>query len=185
MKELIQSRITGIWGEFCQVDFVQGYEHRRKDCPDHQGWVLQSGRWRLETQKRQHGGFLHFAPFERCHRIAETKGTGLSLQVFRTQETERLHPNLLGIWRMMQLSNHHQLDSLALDCLLMELPRSRKSDPPGWLKKVFDLIHEQPEIDWNIKQFSEFASISPCHLMHEFKDHFGERLFERRTAELG
>jgi AraC-like DNA-binding protein len=172
--------------QFVTMRFEVGHEHKRSDCPDFQHWIIPSGHWRIDrpTLKTEHLRINHhivFEPFEKCHRIVQTQGTASGLRLFRSANTEKLRLGLSHLWKMSYLAYHGQLDSLALDCMIHDAPAARKSNPPNWLLNVSNLLHDDPTIDWEIKQFANFAGISPSQLIHEFKLHFGERLFEMRN----
>ena len=176
--------VNGAWAQFAQVRFQKDHEHRRADCPDFQHWLVAPGSWRLDRPglKSESGGHhIRFEPFERCHRIVGRDGIGLSLRIFRSPETERLRIGYSHLWRISHLAHQGQLDAMALDCVLQDVPLARKQNPPGWLQNVFDQLHDDPGSNWGLGEYAEFASISPSHLIHEFKAYFGERLFETRN----
>ncbi len=176
--------VDGTWGQFAGVRFGRDHEHRRADCPDFQHWLVAPGSWRLDRPglKSESGGHhIRFEPFERCHRIVCRDGVGLSLRLYRSAETERLRIGTSHVWRISRLADEGRLDAMALDCLLQDLPVARKQNPPPWLQRVFDHLHDDPASNWTIGGYSEFASISPSQLIHEFKAHYGERLFETRN----
>lgn len=186
MNREILNVVEGKYGQFVTAGFEPGHEHRRSDCPDFQSWLIQDGSWQVdrpsgETRRFGSNAFLRLAPFEKCHRIVTNRSLGTGLRIFRTAETERLISNGLVLRKMMKLDAEGQLDGLALDCLIQDLPASRKSNPPRWLKRVHELLNEDPTTNWSIDQFAEFASISPSRLLHEYKAHYGERIFEARN----
>jgi AraC-like DNA-binding protein len=176
--------IEGTWGQFACVRFAKEHEHRRSDCPDFQHWLVAPGSWRLDRPglKSESGGHhIRFEPFERCHRIVCREGVGLSLRLYRSAETECLRIGYSHLWRISRLDEQGKLDALSLDCLLQDLPVARKHNAPAWLRRVLDHLHDDPASNWTIREYSELASISPSQLIHEFRAHYGERLFEMRN----
>lgn len=183
MREFLEVVESG-WAQFSCVRFGKDHEHRRSDCPDFQHWLVSPGEWRLDRpglRSEVGGHHISFQPFEKCHRIVSRDGIGFSLRVYRNQETEQLRIGYSHLWRMTRLAERRQLDSVTLDCLLQDVPVARKLNPPSWLQKVHGLLHDDPASNWTIRDFAEFASISPSHLIHEYKAHYGERLFETRN----
>lgn len=186
MNRELLNVVEGKFGQFAVVRFDAFHEHRRSDCPDFQSWLIQSGQWRIDrpggkTASDSKGKFLTLKPFEKCHRIVTEESIGCGLRIYRTLETERLRMNALAVHRLNLLTQTNRIDSLAVDCLIQDLPLARKKNPPAWLVRVWELLHDDPAIQWTINDFAEFACISPSQLIHEFKAHYGERLFETRN----
>ena len=184
MQAEVLELIDGTWAQFARVRFCKDHEHRRADCPDFQHWMVAPGEWRLDRPglRTESGGrHISFLPFEKCHRIVSRDGIGLSLRIFRSGETENVRIGYAHLWKIARLAQSRELDPVTLDCLLQDVPVAAKFNPPGWLKKVREHLRDEPDSNWTIQDYANLAAISPSHLIHEFKAHYGERLFETRN----
>lgn len=186
MNREIVDVVEGVFGQFVIARFEPGHEHRRSDCPDFQSWFIHDGAWRIDrpsgtTEKHGAQAFLRLQPFEKCHRIVTKPSSGTGLRIFRSNTTDKIVPNSLALRRMSRLNMEGRFDGLVLDCLIQDLPVARKHNPPKWLRQVHDLLHDDPTTNWSIQQFAAVASISPSRLIHEYKAHYGERIFEARN----
>jgi hypothetical protein len=172
------------------VQYPQDSGHNRVFCPFWQYWLVTDGVWRQETgpntQRIYKGHLSQYAPFQKCRRIAETdlKCTGLRL----VQETDKVLSRQV-VWQIYRDFMLGEPDALRVDELVvnsLETPHvSPESSPPSWLKRVHDLIMEEPHRNDTLHQLAYGVGISPFHLSHEFSRWYGVSLARfRRRARL-
>lgn len=114
-------------------------------------------------------------------------GLGMSNPIsLSAQETQHLRTRL-----GRELMNPDTLSQLVLEGLLMSTialahraTQGRKSNPPSWLKKARDLLHDSLAEPLAMEEIAHQVGIHPAHLSREFRRWFhctpGEYLREQR-----